>query len=179
LPISAKWPTIPRGEGPHLWLDQKDALLAGRRPKAVTADGLTVARLCNDFQNHKAALRDAGEIGGRIVAEYRACIERLAKAFGRDRPVDDLVADDFATLRQNIAKQWGPVRLGNEIQRVRSIFKFGYDAGLLDKPPRFGPDSRSPPQRSYGRTEPRGGCICSNGRSFWPCWTWPAPTARQ
>jgi|GEM_PF-186480 len=126
-----------------LWRAQKDDLLAGKKPQAAP-EGVTVARLCNDFQNHKRALRDAGEIGGRMFAEYRDCIERLAKLFGRDTLVEALVADDFARLRQNIARQWGPVRLANEIQRVRSIFKFGYDSGLLDKPPRFGPGFKKP-----------------------------------
>ena len=35
-------------------------------------------------------------------------------------------------------------RLSNEIQRVRSIFKFGYEAGILDKPVRFGPGFKKP-----------------------------------
>ena len=34
--------------------------------------------------------------------------------------------------------------LGNEIQRVRSVFKYAYDAGLSDKPMRFGPGFKRP-----------------------------------
>ncbi|MCD4728171.1 MAG: tyrosine-type recombinase/integrase, partial [Pirellulales bacterium] len=64
--------------------------------------------------------------------------------FGLMRPVGDLIADDFRRLRTSIARQWGPIRLSNEIQRTRSIFKYGYDAGLLDKPVRFGPDFKKP-----------------------------------
>ena len=55
-----------------------------------------------------------------------------------------MVADDFRRLRAAVAKVWGPVRLGNEIQRVRSLFKFAYDDGLIDKPPRFGADFKKP-----------------------------------
>ena len=36
----------------------------------------------------------------------RTC-DRLVKAFGRERPVDDLVADDFQDLRAQVAKKWG------------------------------------------------------------------------
>jgi integrase len=43
-----------------------------------------------------------------------------------------------------LAKVYGPVRLGNEIQRVRSIFKYGHEAGILAIPARFGPDFRGP-----------------------------------
>jgi hypothetical protein len=56
--------------------------------------------------------------------------------FGRERPVDDLAAGDFRHLRAQIAKHWGPVALANEIQRVRSVFKFGHDEGLIDRPVR-------------------------------------------
>ena len=77
------------------WLDQKDACLAGRVPAVHPADAFTVARLCNDFLNYKRALRDAGEIAEATFAEYEACAKRMAKQFGRDRPVDQLVADDF------------------------------------------------------------------------------------
>lgn len=38
--------------------------------------------------------------------------------------------------------------LGNEIGRVRSIFKFGYDAQLIDKPVRFGPEFSKPSKKS-------------------------------
>jgi integrase len=53
--------------------------------------------------------------------------------------VADLEAADFAALRNRLAKRWGPVRLGNGIQRMRSVFKHALDAGLIDRPVRFGP----------------------------------------
>jgi integrase len=64
--------------------------------------------------------------------------------FGGSRLVDDLTAADFEALRADMAKTWGPVRLGVEIQKVRTVFKFGYDAGLIDKPIRFGPQFVKP-----------------------------------
>jgi integrase len=126
------------------WLDEKDDRLAGREPRAKTPEGATVRGLCNAFMSHKKALLEAGELCQRTFDEYFATCARLVKAFGRERPVDDLVADDFRHLRAQVAKQWGPVRLSNEIQRVRSVFKYGYDAGLLDKTVRFGPDFKKP-----------------------------------
>jgi integrase len=127
-----------------LWLDQKDDLLAGRPPRAPTADAVTAARLANEFLTHKRSLLDSGELTDRTFQELYATCERLVRVFGRDSSIDTLVANDFARLRRDVAKQWGPVRLANEIQRVRSIFKFGYDSGLLDKPPRFGPAFKKP-----------------------------------
>src|SRR5262249_34932186 len=41
-------------------------------------------------------------------------------------------------LRAELAERWGPVRLGNGITRVKSVFKYGLDNGLIEKPVRFG-----------------------------------------
>ena len=47
--------------------------------------------------------------------------------------------DDFEKYRVAVAKKWGPHRLGGEVQRVRSLFKYAFDAGYIDRPVRFGP----------------------------------------
>lgn len=130
----------------ELWLDQRDDLLAGRTPRA-NRDGLTVAQLCDMFLIAKRRKRDAGEITGRTFDEYHATTDRLVAAFGKRRLVDDLAADDFETLRAAIAKQWGPIRLGNEIQRIRGVFKYGYESGLIANPVRFGPEFVKPSRR--------------------------------
>lgn len=133
----------PKGEKAlSLWLDQKDELLAGRTPR--TGPGVTVEDVCNEFMAHKEGLRDSGEIVQASYAEYLASAKRLAAAMGHKTPVESLVADDFRRHRAGISKVWGPVRLSNEIQRVRSIFKFAYDCGLIDRPPRFGADFKKP-----------------------------------
>ena len=52
--------------------------------------------------------------------------------------------EDFGELRKKLAKTRGAVALGNEMQRVRSIFKFAFDEGLIDVPVRFGQTFKSP-----------------------------------
>ncbi len=111
------------------WLDQKDDLLAGRTPR-VKADGFTIQNLVNTFLASKRHLLDTQEIGLRQFSELFNVCQRVGDTFGWSRLVIDLAPDDFNRLRQQIAKQWGPVRLGNEIQRVRSLFKFGRESGL-------------------------------------------------
>src|SRR5262249_543901 len=54
---------------------------------------------------------------------------------------------DFAALRKAMAKKWGPIRLGKMIQYIRSIFKYGTDAGLLDRLTRFGPGFARPTKK--------------------------------
>jgi integrase len=58
-----------------------------------------------------------------------------------------LQADEFDTYRAKVAEKWGAVALGNEIQRTRSLFKFGFEAGIMDKPVRFGPHFKKPKRR--------------------------------
>src|SRR5271166_5502883 len=54
------------------YLEQKDALHAGRKPREST-DGTTVKELANQFLNQKKALVDAGELSPRTWADYKAC----------------------------------------------------------------------------------------------------------
>lgn len=128
------------------YLDQRDDLHAGRTPR-VRGDGLVVRELLNRFMTSKQHLLDAGEITRRTWSDYHATCERLEAAFGLTRLVEDLAADDFERLRASLAKTWGPVALGNEIQRVRVVFKYAYDSGLIEHPMRFGPGFKRPSKR--------------------------------
>ena len=136
--------TDPKGQAALAkWLEQRDDLLAGRTPRPKTG-AVTVADLCNQFLTSKQDRLTAGELCQQTFADYHSTCARLVAAFGRTRAIDDLVADDFRRLRAQLAKHWGPVRLATEIQRLRGVFKYGYEAGLLDKPVRFGPDFHKP-----------------------------------
>jgi integrase len=127
----------------ELYKAQADALHAGLTPR-VKCDGLTIKDLCNRFLTAKLRKQESGEIAARTFSEYRGTTYRLVATFGKDRLVSDLAAEDFERLRADIAKTWGPVRLGNEIQRVRTLFKYGFEAGLLDQPTRFGTEFKKP-----------------------------------
>ena len=127
------------------WLEQKDDLLAGRTPR-VKVEGYTVHNLINDFLAAKRHLRDTQEIGLRQFSELFNVCQRVGNTFGWNRLVLDLAPDDFSALRQQIAKEWGPVRLGNEIQRVRSIFKFGKEEGKIAEPV-FGSTFKKPSRK--------------------------------
>jgi integrase len=129
------------------YLEQKDALHAGRKPRADPT-AVTVKELCNAFLNHKQALLDSGELSPRTWGEYKATADLLVAWFGKQRVIADLEPGDFAELRNHMTKTWGPVRVGNAIQRVRSVFKYAYDAGLLDRPIRFGPGFKRPSKKT-------------------------------
>jgi hypothetical protein len=118
------------------YLKEKDAL-QGRKVREDNS-GLTVNRLCNKYLTHKKAKLDAGEIAPRTWANYNEATDLLSSHFGKGRLVSDLDPDDFAALRAKMARRWGPVRLGDFIQRIRCVFKFGYDEGVMPAPMRHG-----------------------------------------
>jgi integrase len=129
------------------YLAEKDALQAGRKPRPDT-EGLTVKDACNDFLNAKQALVDAGELSPRTWDEYKAMADELVAHAGKTRLVSDLDPEDFAGLRNRLTKKWGPHRVRKAIQYVRSIFKHAVDAGLIDRPVRFGPGFKRPSMKT-------------------------------
>jgi integrase len=120
-----------------------DDLHAGRTPR-VKSDGLTVAALCNRFLTAKLRKQAAGELGARMFQDYKEITDLIVSAFGKTRLVDDLVADDFEALRAKMTERWGPVRLGNAITRVKSVFKYGVENGLIEKAVRYGGEFKKP-----------------------------------
>jgi hypothetical protein len=110
----------------------------------VKGDGLTMAGLCDRFRTAKLRKLETGEIGQRIFQEYEQIGWEIVRAFGANRLVDDLAADDFEALRASMTRKWGPVRLSNAITRVRSVFKCGTDNGLIERAVRYGSEFKKP-----------------------------------
>jgi integrase len=131
-------------EALELFQIQRDDLYAGRTPRTKDENGLTVAELCNRFLTAKQRKLEAREIGSRMFGEYKATTDRLVSTFGAKRLVDDLAASDFESLRADLAKQFGPVRLSNEVTRAKSVFKYGTDNGLIERAVRYGSEFRKP-----------------------------------
>ena len=145
-----------------LWLAQKDDLLAGRTPRPQD-NRLTVEDLCDQFLEHKELLVDSDELAPRTWDRYHATCTLVLKTFGKSRPVDDLRPQDFAKLRGVLAKRYGAVVLCNEIQTVRSVFRYGYEAELIDKPIRFGPGFKKPSAKTIRKTR-----VANGPRMFKP-----------
>lgn len=139
-----------------LWLDQKDALLAGRTPRN-DQDNLSLRELCNRFLTAKEAQRDAGDIVSKTFSDYHSTCEKLLKKFGKDRMVDDLASGDFVELRRSLSSKLGLHALGREVQQTRTIFKYAFDSALIDQPMRFGPTFKKPSKRLLRAHKQKGG----------------------
>lgn len=125
-----------------LWLDH----LAGR-PKQKAND-LTLIDLCNLFLESKKNLVNAKELSSRTWHDYKLTCQRVSDFFGRGQSVANITPIDFQKLRADIAKTRGHVALGNEVQRIRSIFRYAYEADLVTSPIKFGPDFKKPSSKT-------------------------------
>ncbi len=129
------------------YLEQKDALHAGRRPRPETGSA-TVKDVVNAFLDHKEGLMNAGELSRHTWAKYKTAADLVIAHFGKARLASDLDPQEFAGLRKRMAAKWGVYRLGDMIQHVRSIFKHGHDTRLLPLPVCFGPGFARPSKKA-------------------------------
>src|SRR5262249_22134525 len=127
-------------------LKVKDDLHAGRVPRP-DAQQVTLKYLIGSFLQAKEALVNSGEITARTYTDYYTSAHKFLKHL-RDRLVADIRPDDFSHYRKHLAKTLGHVALANEIQRIRTIFKYGFDEQLLDTPVRFGANFKKPSRKA-------------------------------
>jgi integrase len=128
------------------YLDQRDDLHAGR-PAHTTRGELTIRDLVNRFLSSKRDRVDTGELKAKSFVTYHGSALVVADFFGKTRPLSTLGPSDFEAFKRFLAKGRGPVALGNEVRRTRTIFKYAYDADLIDAPVRFGPAFTAPGKR--------------------------------
>lgn len=122
-----------------MYLDQRDDLQAGRTPRQRGGDDLTVRDLLNHFLSAEEDAASTGQITARTFRDYRPTCNRVARVFGLSRLVNDLTAEDFGSLKRKLGKSMQPSSMKIEMRRTRSIFRYGYNAALIDRPVRFGP----------------------------------------
>jgi integrase len=128
------------------WLEQREDLMAGREPKEAQGHS-SVRDVVNAFLTSKQSDRDKGELSPRTFNDYYRTCERVINCFGKTGAALSLTQNDFQIYATKIAS-WAPVTRSNEIQRVRTLFKYAYEAGLIDKPVLFGPDFKKPKART-------------------------------
>jgi hypothetical protein len=100
--------------------EQAEALHAGRKPRE-SPEGATVKDACNAFLYAKQSLVDAGESSPRTWDGSKGACDFQVERLGKSRLMADLGPDDFAALRNRLAKRYGPHGLGTAVQCIRSI----------------------------------------------------------
>ena len=95
-------------------------------------------RLANIFLTHKTHQVQTGELQSRSFDHYYATCEGLLEHFGKTVFVDQIRPDDLLTFRHKLGETRNATSLTNEITRVRSVFRFAFENGLIDRPVRYG-----------------------------------------
>ncbi|HEX5271455.1 MAG TPA: tyrosine-type recombinase/integrase [Gemmataceae bacterium] len=126
---------------------EKEALHAGRKPRA-DPEAVTVKDVVNAFLTAKKTAVDNGELSSLTWKDYRAACDEVVGALGKGRVVADLRPDDFARLRDALAKRCGPHRLKKMILCVRMAFGFAYDNELTASPVRYGQGFKVPSKKT-------------------------------
>jgi integrase len=119
------------------YLLDRDDLHAGRIPRAKV-EGLTVRVLVNRFLTSKQRQADRAEIKPKTFSDYHAVAARLVRVFGPGRSVLDLGPDDFERLRGDIAKGRSAHTIKGQVIQSRTVFGYGYENRLIDRPVVFG-----------------------------------------
>lgn len=130
------------------YLAERTDLEAGRTFRQPDSDELTVRDLCNEYLTVKERLLESGDIVQRTFRAHREVCGRTIGFLGRARLVADLRPEDFARFRGELARNFSPVTLKVAIGRVRVVFGFAYDEGLVKSSVRFGQGFRAPSKRS-------------------------------
>jgi integrase len=138
------------------WLDERDDLMAGRTPRRHKGEA-TIRDLVNRFLTAKRTLVDAGELSHKTWNTYYSTCEGLIDQWGKTRPAESLTSEDFEKLRADRAKRFGPVSLANHIQHVRTLFKFAWEEGIIEKPVRFGSVFKKPSRKAMRRARHEAG----------------------
>jgi integrase len=128
--------------------ERRQALHSGKVERPAPAD-LTIGQLVVRFLGFKKARKDTNRLTTRTLLRYGQACNHVLAAFGRGRSVSDLGPDDFEQLYGRWAKLgWGPLTLTSQITLVKTLFKYAYDMGLLERPIRFGPGFAKPDQKT-------------------------------
>jgi integrase len=101
---------------------------------------LTVKDACNHFLTAKDAAVTAGKLSSRSFMEYKRTCIRVGTHFGYAARVTNLTPTDFAGYQEAREKHLNIVAVGNEITRVKTLFKWLWDTRLISEPLHFGPD---------------------------------------
>jgi integrase len=164
--VNGKMETVPEFGWREAWEEFKaraDALYSGKEPEPTADDEPTVGRLCNAFRTAMERRHEVGKMSAAMIREYISTCDLMVQTFGGKRLVTDLKPAHFAELGATLAARFGPVRLGNEIQRVRTAFKWGLENEVLAAVPRYGSEFKKP-----SRTELRRHRAAQGPRTFMP-----------
>lgn len=113
-------------------------LHAGRLPRRVTADGVTIKEACNAYLGWQSAKLDAAEIGPRWFEDCRGVLQDFTKHIGIGGLLEDIRAQELQRYRARLARLLGVHALSRRITVIKAMFKYAYETELIDRPMKMG-----------------------------------------
>jgi integrase len=110
----------------------------GAKIQGLSDDSVKVADIADQWCQRMQDLVNSGERSQRTLDEYIATGQFVIDLFGKARNADSLCPVDFSRLRSKLAERYGINGLNKRIVQVRTMFKFAFDEGLVDKPAQYG-----------------------------------------
>lgn len=98
----------------------------------------------NEFMVAKEDSKLAGTLSAISFRDYKQTCKSLIRHFGEEADISKFGPSDFVRYKRERSKQLNIVSMGNEIQRVRTAFKWLRDSKLILTEPEYGPDFRKP-----------------------------------
>jgi integrase len=148
----------------NLWLEQRDDLIAGRKPRGPQGEGVTIADLCNHYLCFLDDQVKRGSRSKRWHEDVQRTLKMMLDATGRNWAADSLTQQDFADIasrfrRTRNKKHPSPITVKNHILRVRGMFNWAKKAEYIKQLPAYGvaftPPDRSEVDRHRDKQVPR------------------------
>lgn len=141
-----------------LYQQQRGDLEAGRTPKPMNPDALSVKQMVALFLDARKLDVKSGSLAARTWEEYKDYGERLIRVFGAGQIVQDLMPEDFLRLKKDLQKTHRSlVSLKGDVQKIKVFFNWAgpndHGQGLYERPLRYGPGFKSPSSRSIKRQQ--------------------------
>lgn len=128
-----------------LWLEQRDDLLAGRKPRTSGERGLTIANACNLYLDHVNEKVARGERSPRWFEDVSRTLKVMLSVVGRNWNAESIGPQDFQLVvkrfwrtHKSKSARVSPITVRNNIHRVKGMFNWLVKAGCLERLPAYG-----------------------------------------
>ena len=152
----------------NLFLDQKDDLYAGRKPR-VNGEDKTLGLAMDQFLSAKKLLEQAGEISPRSYLDYERTCDQIGASLGNTRLLTDIDHADLEKLRADLSKgkrlaTRSPTAVKGDLTRARMLFLYVNESGLAEKTIQYRKALKSPSARAFRKLANGTARACSAGK---------------
>ena len=117
----------------------------------------TIKNICLVFLESQKLRVDQGDLSQRSLNDYAKSCRDFSELFG-ELWVSEIKPEHFAEYKADVASRRNLVSVGNEVTRIKTIFKTLFEDGVIDAIPNFGKHFKRPKKadvRAYKHSKGR------------------------